>query len=231
MMIRFLLRLAASLILLFAACIGLIHSPPYDDNQLSTFLTPPDSCPMPCFMGIRPGVTTVEEAIIILEAHEWVSAVDVNFYTDGSATISWAWNGRQSKYIDDDRDAYLGVSPSRVVTAMDIYTQFTFGDFLLWRPPDQGGLYCGAGAAVPFGPELRGIFADYEDQLEITAVIPSPDSASSYCPVMGGFCSLTIHDFYALPVVVRLGQSYVPRINFAAFFEGLGCNYFEYVGQ
>ncbi len=67
--------------LLFAACIGIIRAQPYDDSELRAFLTPPSGCAMPCFMGIRPGVTTADEAIAILEAHEWVSNVNPPYST------------------------------------------------------------------------------------------------------------------------------------------------------
>jgi len=54
-----LLKLALPLIVLFTIPLLLIRAQPYDDANLRAFLTPPDGCPAPCFMGIQPGVTTV----------------------------------------------------------------------------------------------------------------------------------------------------------------------------
>ncbi len=68
-MTRYLLRWMAILSALFVLSMLLIRAQPYDDSELRDFLTPPEGCPVPCFMGIRPGVTTAEEAIAILEAH------------------------------------------------------------------------------------------------------------------------------------------------------------------
>jgi hypothetical protein len=85
---RLLFSSAILLTLLFAACIGIIRAQPYDNSDLSAFLTPPEGCPMPCFMGIRPGVTTVEEAIAILEAHEWIDTVSRYEITEGLGSRS-----------------------------------------------------------------------------------------------------------------------------------------------
>jgi hypothetical protein len=74
-MLRLLLRPILLLTLLAALPIVLIRAQPYDDSDLRTFLTPPEGCPAPCFMGIRPGVTTVDEAVTILEGQEWVQSV------------------------------------------------------------------------------------------------------------------------------------------------------------
>jgi hypothetical protein len=57
-------------------------------------LVMPDGCPMPCFMGIRPGVTTAEEATQILKDSGWVS----NLATPPQAAsrvvneLIWQWN-------------------------------------------------------------------------------------------------------------------------------------------
>src|SRR5690606_25048567 len=95
-MFRLLLRPILLLTLLAALTIVLIRAQPYDDSDLRAFLTPPEGCPAPCFMGIRPGVTTVEEAIAILEGHEWVTNLVVDLDTNElypppniSGTITW----------------------------------------------------------------------------------------------------------------------------------------------
>ena len=53
---------------LFVFPVLLIHAQPYDDSELRAFLMPPEGCPAPCFMGIRPGVTTVNDARGFLQA-------------------------------------------------------------------------------------------------------------------------------------------------------------------
>lgn len=80
------LKLGGVFTLLFAVCIALIRAQPYDDSELRAFLTPPEGCPAPCFMGIRPGVTTMEEAVAILKAHEWVTNYE---YSGGGNFLYW----------------------------------------------------------------------------------------------------------------------------------------------
>jgi hypothetical protein len=59
------LRLAALLTLIFGTAIGLVRARPYDDPEMRGFLTPPQGCAAPCFLGVQPGVTSVDDAITI----------------------------------------------------------------------------------------------------------------------------------------------------------------------
>src|SRR3954452_886073 len=92
-MLRFYLRLVSLPILLFTAVLLLIHAQPYDDHELRQLLLP-DGCPAPCFMGIRPGVTTIEEAGRILEASEWAKDVQ-----NGPFDLIWRWSNRKPDWI------------------------------------------------------------------------------------------------------------------------------------
>jgi hypothetical protein len=81
-----------ALVLLFIMLLTAIQAQPYDDSELRALLTPPAGCPAPCFLGIRLGVTTTDEAIAILKQHEWVAQVKTQ-YTDYDNTIHlfWGW--------------------------------------------------------------------------------------------------------------------------------------------
>lgn len=70
-----LLRFACVTIILLSGIMLVIHAQPYDDHELRALLMP-EGCEMPCFMGIRPGVTTVDEAVKILENSGWVNPID-----------------------------------------------------------------------------------------------------------------------------------------------------------
>ena len=87
-MIRYLLRWMMILSGVLLLPILLIRAQPYDDSKLRAFLTPPKGCPAPCFMGIRPGVTTTEEAIAILEDHEWLPEI-INVVLTDEITLFW----------------------------------------------------------------------------------------------------------------------------------------------
>jgi hypothetical protein len=96
-MMRSLFRLSIPLLLIFTTSILLIHAQPYDDAQLRTFLTPPEDCDAPCFMGIRPGLMTIREGAARLQSGNGfasVRAVSFQLYevhfADGTAPIEQA---------------------------------------------------------------------------------------------------------------------------------------------
>jgi len=119
---RFAVKLTLLPALIFAALIGLIRSQPYDDSQLRAFLTPPDGCPAPCFMGIRPGVTTADEAIAILENHHWVGNITINRnHAQHIRSIEWRWSGQKPSLLRDG--AFLVIDADQMlVRSIDIPT-------------------------------------------------------------------------------------------------------------
>jgi hypothetical protein len=66
LMKEIILRLAGSLTLLLIALILLIRAQPYDGSSVRDALLP-QGCASPCFMGLRPGVTTLDEAVHFFE--------------------------------------------------------------------------------------------------------------------------------------------------------------------
>ncbi len=70
-------RLLVSVFMIMLIIVVLMRAVLYDDGGLPDLLFPSE-CEMPCFLGIRPGVTTRDEAIAILESHEWIGEVTVN---------------------------------------------------------------------------------------------------------------------------------------------------------
>src|SRR5215468_1742980 len=78
-MLRFYTRLMVILLVLFATVPILAHAQPYDDHDLRKLLLP-EGCPAPCFMGIRPGVTTTDEAVKLLEKSGWAEHIESVLY-------------------------------------------------------------------------------------------------------------------------------------------------------
>lgn len=87
--------LSGGLALLLLMLVGVVRLQPYDDSALRLFFIPPENCAAPCWLGIRPGVTTVDEALGLLTAHEWVAGVRQN-----SAFYDLEWSGKQPVWID-----------------------------------------------------------------------------------------------------------------------------------
>jgi hypothetical protein len=80
-----------SLILLFSTAIGLIRAQPYIPDALDLFLTPPPGCKVPCFMGVQPGQTTVEQALAILRANDAITQVQVRRPYYAQHSVNWRW--------------------------------------------------------------------------------------------------------------------------------------------
>ncbi|MAS36694.1 MAG: hypothetical protein CL610_22005 [Anaerolineaceae bacterium] len=145
---RILLRLVACLTALWTLPILLIRGHPYHDDNVRAFLTVPDNCAVPCFMGIRPGITTVDEAIAILDEHAWVANVTVDLYANArylppnlEGVVTWDWSGLQPPEIDTLHPVRLRIVGSKVAYVF-VPSHLTFGQLLLTLgPPDAGGIF------------------------------------------------------------------------------------------
>ncbi len=159
-MTRFYAKMMLALLILFFAAAAVIRAQPYDDSELRAFLTPPEGCPAPCFMGIRPGVTTVEEAITILENSAQISKIEKTEFNDqGYAYLTINWNERLSPVISNDMILvrltpadYLGLNwivgkfefYARKIAVGDIYNHIGFPTKVKMLPvfseaPHSGG--------------------------------------------------------------------------------------------
>src|SRR5690349_2597637 len=131
-MTRYYLRLVILPFLVIALGLLLVRAQPYDDHELRELLLP-EGCPMPCFMGIRPGITAVDEAIKILETSNWVDKID---YRPGDRIMQVTWSsnapfwlanreGRRSSFISINDDVVAEFQFDTNITLADI--QLTLG--------------------------------------------------------------------------------------------------------
>lgn len=87
-MIRIILRLA---IVMFIGCSALLfffHARPSAALGDTVLKSPGCERASACFMGIRPGVTTIPQAFALLQQHPWVDYV----YTQQYTQITWTWS-------------------------------------------------------------------------------------------------------------------------------------------
>jgi hypothetical protein len=130
-MIRALFIPILPLTLLFASMIGMVYALPGEDDSLTAFLAPPEGCPAPCWQGIRPGITSISDAIDILVEHPWIHHLIIteSYEARGGGFIGWAWNGQQPALIDGRFRGVMWVSDG-IVRSVRIPTTITFG--ALW---------------------------------------------------------------------------------------------------
>lgn len=125
-MLRYYLHLALIPIALFTLALLLIHAQPYDDHELRESLLP-DSCPAPCFMGIRPGVTTADDAAAILKSSKWIrKLVDVTGYGTQLRNLTWDWSDQKPTWIGDTARGNAHAAGG-YVTSVTIETHFNLG--------------------------------------------------------------------------------------------------------
>jgi hypothetical protein len=126
---HFYLRLAILPVLILTAAVLLIHAQPYDDRELRHVLLP-EGCPAPCFLGIRPGVTTSEEAITLLKKSGWAEDIESVLY---GSQLKLKWNARSPSWLAND-GAYGGPAiwiQHGIVSEFRIDTNLTLGTIQL----------------------------------------------------------------------------------------------------
>jgi hypothetical protein len=126
----FLLRISILIAVLLALPIFFIRAQPYDDSELRTLL----NCPTPCFIGIRPGVTTVQAAVQILEAQpSFADTVGLN----PPYGVRFRANHPHG-LIDDSVYSYLERRDG-IIQWFRVHTNMTLGDvWAAYGQPDWG---------------------------------------------------------------------------------------------
>src|SRR5712672_955011 len=128
-MIRFILRVTLVVCLLFSVVLLLVRTQPYDAGEnRQRFLQ--DKCSAACFVGIQPGVTTVEEALERLANSVWISNVDNRTVNNVSGYISWKWSDQKPAWISASREGEIWATQKQVVQIM-IYGDLQLGDMRL----------------------------------------------------------------------------------------------------
>ncbi len=132
MMTGFFVRLMLPCLSFFMVVTGAIQAQVYDYYHLRDLLVS-KNCPAPCFMGIRPGMTTADEAITILDAHEWVGQISVDTESARGVTfVKWAWSGNQPAEFDSETGGLLTSAFNRarnvqIVSNLQIRTTLPVG--------------------------------------------------------------------------------------------------------
>ncbi len=138
-MARFYVHLILIPFALFSALLLLIHAQPYNDHGLHQLLVP-DGCPAPCFMGIRPDVTTEDEVLPLISANTWVA--DAQKYISVTYDVVWRWRQGTPEYLESiSPPASFGLRSELGVTklwvsSISYSTRYTLGDVVLaWGLP------------------------------------------------------------------------------------------------
>ena len=138
---RLLCKMSLSFSLLFCVLLLLIHAQSYDDSEFRVFLIPADDCPSPCFMGIRPGTTTLGDAVAILQSHKWVKTVLASAPDPrASQHIYWQWRDDAPLFVQSGKLRNGGTLyvQQGIVQNIDVMTGIPLGTaWLRWDAPEK----------------------------------------------------------------------------------------------
>jgi hypothetical protein len=191
MISRLLIHLTFPLVTAFTAAVLLIRAQPYHDNNLRTLLIP-ERCLAPCFMGIRPGITTVDDAISILEKHEWVAGIEPHFIPPENPSehyrgwVYWDWKADAPIWFraaPDVMRGHAGVfdSVDGLVVDITVATNVPFGSIRLTmgRPSGYGLSFTNViitkGVFTSASLQYRGAYL--EDNIQVETVSLCSDTA------------------------------------------------------
>jgi hypothetical protein len=156
-----------SLSLLFMAVVLLVHMQPYNDWELSAFLASSNNCATLCFMGIRPGVTGVNDAIKILQNNPWVLKIFLQTNDPlASQRIDWRWRAEAPPFLQSDRLRNGGtlIAKQGIVQNIEVITGIAFGKaWLHWGRPEQYTLLVQLGGPIGGPPPPRPLTYIYHD--------------------------------------------------------------------
>lgn len=117
-----------------------IQSRPYKNHELRDLLVDRDCAP-PCFLGIRPGVTTSQDALNILRTHPWVRDVQVFSSSDETeANVDWRWTRSAPAVFQlaTFQEGGLMKIEDNLVRYVSLVTLIRLGDiWLTWGKPNE----------------------------------------------------------------------------------------------
>jgi hypothetical protein len=188
-MIRLVGILSVPLWLITFISITLIGLTPHDDSTIRAFLQPTVECSTPCWEGIRPGITRIEEMTLILEENGWIRDRQFNYSMEiDTGLLTWRWRTPPSPFIESSRIGLAWIQ-NNVVQWIDLPTRLTFGDvWLLFDPPIRGAIQ-----PASVIPRRINHYASYDenDWLQVRSTI---------------FCPVRTSNFWQAPVNVLIGS-------------------------
>ncbi len=132
-MLRLYLRCTLQFFVLLSALVLLIRTQHYDDHAIRQLLQT-DGCPAPCFLGIRPGVTTATDAIALLRNSQWVQPETIVYTeSDYGGGAVWLWNKRAPPLLSKHQSSLLTTRRNgvQIVDLVHITTLVASGDVYL----------------------------------------------------------------------------------------------------
>lgn len=149
--------------------LGLLPDP-IDTTPLDwQFFTRQPYCGSPCWSGIEPGVTTLEQALAILQVHPLVAEI---IERPEANVVYWRWQSARLPYIDGTTEGALYYLDDGTVETVTLPTRVPWTAFhVLWGAPDTVQVARGWQRGT-ISRTLYLIYPAYNVRLEIGWVCP-----------------------------------------------------------
>lgn len=182
MLLRFVLVASVLISAAFVLLLTVIRAQPYDDRGAALLLDLDAGCAVPCWQGIRPGETTIQEALRTLRARPWVHDLRGTPGTDlarnhpPQGRLFWDWAHPQWRQIAPGGGT-LEINRGQV-NAFRVVTTLSFGElWLLLGQPDYGSLRL----SRAYNHEYEVHLAMYTNHgIMLRSIIPYPASQHNY---------------------------------------------------
>jgi hypothetical protein len=132
-MLRLYLRLTICFLVPVSVLLIIIRTQPYDDRAVRQLLQT-DGCTAPCFLGIRPGITTASDAIALLRDSQWVQPETIAYTeSDYGGGAVWLWNKQASPLLSSHESSLVTTRRNgvQIVDLVHITTLVASGDAYL----------------------------------------------------------------------------------------------------
>lgn len=134
---------AVILLLSISMCLLLVADALNNDSSLAaSLMTAPENCVDLCMFHIRPGKSTVRDAMALLKNHQWVDDIVVIALGTGYAEINWGWSQLRPEFINDTRRGqatfYYTADPMEpslndsIIETVTFYTHIPIYTFQEW---------------------------------------------------------------------------------------------------
>jgi hypothetical protein len=125
--------------LLFAGMLMVVRAQPVSD-KVRGFLLPAQGCAMPCWQGIQPGVTSLDQANALLSTNPWIRNLQI-VERPPSTYLYWQWSAQTPAFVGDP---HALIPPEMwgqdgIIQLIFIPTSLAYGEVsLLLGAPHQG---------------------------------------------------------------------------------------------
>lgn len=171
-----------------------------EDTDLRALLLPPEGCFMPCWAGIQPGVTTVDEAMAILRAHPWVRAETV---FSVPTQIMWLWDYQHpsvAEYISPEFSASYIYVRGDIVRYIRVATTVPYGEIHTLMGAPSSGIFSII-YPHPTNPDYLHSAGYFGGSVVYDTDIPCPATPYQFwnAPVRITYSDGSYHTLYSMP--------------------------------